>query len=98
MTLRAVIRSLFVSLLFFVAAGVFAASAWTPIGPWGGAAYGLSIDPKDANVLFAGTYSGGVWKSKDGGANWTRLTAQIDDSHSGVPPHKSFLNAPDVSA
>ncbi|MBK5260557.1 MAG: hypothetical protein JJE51_13275, partial [Thermoanaerobaculia bacterium] len=84
MTLRAVVRSLFVSLLLFTAAGAFAASAWTPIGPPGGAAYGLSIDPKDANVLYAGTYSGGVWKSKDGGANWTRLTAQVDETMNAV--------------
>ena len=73
MAKRAVVRSLFVSALFSTAA-LFAASPWTPVGPPGGAVFGLSIDPKDANVLYAGTSAGGIWKSKDGGANWTRLS------------------------
>lgn len=49
------------------------ASAWSPVGPPGGAAYGLALDPKDANVLYAGAFGGGVWKSTDGGATWSRL-------------------------
>ncbi|HRY46005.1 MAG TPA: hypothetical protein P5164_18900, partial [Thermoanaerobaculia bacterium] len=50
------------------------ASAWSPVGPPGGAAYGLALDPKDANVLYAGAFGGGVWKSTDGGARWGRLS------------------------
>lgn len=49
------------------------ASPWSPVGPPGGAVYGLALDPKDANVLYAGAFSGGVWKSTDGGATWARL-------------------------
>lgn len=48
-------------------------SAWSPVGPPGGAAYGLAVDPKDARVLYAGAFAGGVWKSSDGGASWARL-------------------------
>ena len=50
-----------------------ATSPWSPAGPPGGAAYGVAVDPKDAKVLYAGTFGGGVWKSTDGGAAWSRL-------------------------
>jgi photosystem II stability/assembly factor-like uncharacterized protein len=88
MTTRAVFRSLFLSALLSTAAGSFAASPWTPVGPPGGAVYGLSVDPKDANILYAGTFGGGVWKSKDGGASWTRLP--------GIPSQET-VNAVAVS-
>jgi photosystem II stability/assembly factor-like uncharacterized protein len=88
MTTRAVVRSLFLSALLATAPSSFAASPWTPVGPPGGAVYGLSVDPKDANILYAGTFGGGIWKSKDGGASWTRLP--------GVP-YQETVNAVAVS-
>lgn len=78
-------RTLLVSALLFCTSGLFAASPWTPVGPPGGAVYGLAIDPKDAHVLYAGTWAGGIWKSKDGGANWTRLSGPpVDETFNGV--------------
>lgn len=59
--------------LSLLATSAAQASAWSPVGPPGGAAYGLAVDPKDANVLYAGAFGGGVWKSTDGGASWGRL-------------------------
>jgi photosystem II stability/assembly factor-like uncharacterized protein len=58
------------------------------MGPPGGAAYGLAVDPKEARVLYAGSFGGGVWKSKDGGASWGRL--------SGVPVQET-VNAVAIS-
>lgn len=63
-------------------------SPWSPVGPPGGAAYGLAVDPKDANVLYAGAFGGGVWKSTDGGASWGRLPG---------PPAQETVNAVAVS-
>jgi len=71
-----------------LAAPALAATPWTPVGPPGGAAYGLAVDPKDARVLYAGTFAGGVWKSTDGGASWDRL--------SGLPAQET-VNAVAVS-
>ncbi|MBL8175230.1 MAG: hypothetical protein JNK48_11220 [Bryobacterales bacterium] len=34
----------------------------------------LAMDPRDPRVLYAGAATGGVWKTTDGGANWTPLT------------------------
>jgi len=63
--------------------------AWTPIGPapipngqvaGGGSSVPVSgrvtaivVDPTDANVVYAGTAQGGVYRSKNGGTNWTPL-------------------------
>jgi photosystem II stability/assembly factor-like uncharacterized protein len=60
---------------------------WTMIGPqpvglelgaqWGvsaGRVTALAVDPRNANVVYAGAAEGGVWKTVDGGQNWTPLT------------------------
>ena len=30
----------------------------------------ITTDPNDANIIYAGAASGGVWRSKSGGTNW----------------------------
>ena len=49
---------------------------WTPIGPEGGTAYTLAIDPHDHSVVYAGT-NGGVFKSIDSGAHWSPVNAGL---------------------
>ena len=34
----------------------------------------LAVDPTNANIVYAGGADGGVWKTTDGGSNWTPLT------------------------
>jgi photosystem II stability/assembly factor-like uncharacterized protein len=34
----------------------------------------LTIDPKNTNVIYAGTWGGGVFKSTNKGINWTRIS------------------------
>src|ERR1039458_2224456 len=34
----------------------------------------LAVDPRNANVVYLGGADGGVWKTTDGGADWTPLT------------------------
>ena len=47
-------------------------SQWQAIGPSnvGGRVRALAFDPRNGNRLFAGTASGGLWISNDGGATW----------------------------
>jgi hypothetical protein len=67
------------------------ANTWTLIGPQNvqsfndnqsgapnatGRITALAVDPRNANVVYAGAAQGGVWKSTDGGQNWTPLTDQ----------------------
>ena len=67
-----------------------ASSAWTPIGPeptipllaeaFGGSpnvsgrVTAISVDPTNASIVYIGGADGGVWKTTNGGANWTPLT------------------------
>lgn len=43
---------------------------WTTSGPFGGTITSLAIDPTNPDTVYAGT-SGQVFKSRDGGLNWT---------------------------
>jgi photosystem II stability/assembly factor-like uncharacterized protein len=50
-----------------------AAAAWQHMGPkeLGGRVTDIAIDPERPDTVYAGTGSGGVWKSDDGGLNWS---------------------------
>ena len=60
------------------------ASNWKSIGPrptnptgnnvTSGRISAIAVDPRDNNVVYLGAAEGGVWKTTDGGANWTPLT------------------------
>lgn len=56
---------------------------WTLIGPrptspgassTSGRVNAIAIDPRDSNKVYIGAAAGGVWKTTDGGLNWTPLT------------------------
>ena len=55
---------------------------WHARGPWnvGGITRALAMDVNDENILLAGTNSGGVWRTTNGGQTWTRITPK-DDYH-----------------
>jgi photosystem II stability/assembly factor-like uncharacterized protein len=56
-------------------------TTWQGIGPFGGGALTLAVDPINSQNLFAGT-SAGVYKSSNGGASWTAAS-------SGMPVNTS---------
>jgi len=43
---------------------------WSPIGPYGGGVNALAAAPGVAGLVYAGTDTAGVWKSRDGGESW----------------------------
>ncbi len=56
---------------------------WVTLGPTsipGGGGAGrvncVRFDPTDANIVFAGTPAGGIWKSTDGGTTWAILNTE----------------------
>ncbi|MFN7941145.1 MAG: hypothetical protein U0X73_06075 [Thermoanaerobaculia bacterium] len=70
--------------------------SWEPLGPEGmtmlnwtmgtvaGRIDALAVDPGDENVLYLGAASGGLWKSTDGGANWTILSDDLGTQSIGA--------------
>jgi uncharacterized repeat protein (TIGR01451 family) len=65
---------------------VFSPGAWTSIGPTpipngqvtgalavGGRVTAFAIDPTNTNKVYLGTAQGGVYRSVDGGTNWTQI-------------------------
>ena len=54
-------------------------AGWTPIGPPGGTVFSLARDPFNSNVLFAGTYFGGLYRSDNGGAMWSHVAAPFSE-------------------
>jgi photosystem II stability/assembly factor-like uncharacterized protein len=46
---------------------------WTWIGPGniGGRVRAILVHPSNPNIMFAGSVSGGLWKTTNGGASWT---------------------------
>ncbi len=48
---------------------------WVALGPSnvGGRVRAIAFDPRNANRLFAGTASGGLWISEDGGTTWRAI-------------------------
>lgn len=59
-------------------------AVWTQRGPWnvGGRTRAFAIDKLDENHLIAGSTSGGIWNSTDGGASWTKVTPAL--SYHGI--------------
>ncbi len=53
---------------------------FTLIGPWnvGGRTRALAIDISDPSTYFAGGVSGGMWRSKDEGITWSKVSDPMD--------------------
>ncbi|HEV2615443.1 MAG TPA: hypothetical protein VGU63_02410, partial [Candidatus Acidoferrales bacterium] len=83
-------------------------STWTSIGPQptassffgnvSGRVNALAVDPCDAtgNTIYAGAAQGGVWKTTNGGANWTAITDNQPSISSGsiaVDPNPADCSA-----
>jgi hypothetical protein len=57
-----------------VSAGI---NVWTSNGPEGGRINALAIDPVSPTTLYAGTLEGGVFKSTNGGGNWSAVNTGL---------------------
>lgn len=67
--------------------------AWSNIGPsaidmtssfiphWGsvsGRVRGLAVHPTNPDIVYIGAAAGGIWKTVDGGANWTDMSGELN--------------------
>jgi photosystem II stability/assembly factor-like uncharacterized protein len=70
---------------------------WERIGSQGDVPtiWSLAVDPVDPNILFAGTRPAGVYRSRNGGQRWEKLTVDIAKECSiGTPFVTSVMVAP----
>ena len=47
---------------------------WFPLGPYGGDARSIAVDPHDTKHLYLGTATGWIYDSHDGGTSWERIS------------------------
>ena len=40
----------------------------------------LALDPSNPEIVYAGSYARGVWRSPDGGATWTQIKPSLNDA------------------
>jgi ligand-binding sensor domain-containing protein len=66
-------------LIFVVFSNSFGDDQWVPIGPYGGSVHALVIKPQAPDTLYAGT-DNGVFKSTNGGTNWTAINSGLTDT------------------
>ncbi len=52
---------------------------FTSIGPDGGLIVALAINPQDDQIVYAGTWGAGVYKSSDGGQHWQAASEGLSD-------------------
>lgn len=55
--------------------------AWTQVGPgnYGGRLRSIVVHPTDPNIIYIGSVSGGVWKTTNGGGEWTALKDAMEN-------------------
>jgi photosystem II stability/assembly factor-like uncharacterized protein len=70
--MRAPQRNLFLVLLL-LAAPLAAVRHWVPLGPFGGSVSQIAVDPSDERVVYAVNSENVLFKSVDGGGNWTPI-------------------------
>jgi photosystem II stability/assembly factor-like uncharacterized protein len=81
---RAIMRQFALLALMAAASGAACAGTneWTSLGPDGGGARALVVDPLNPGTVYAVTFAG-VSKSTDGGASW-RATSPVPTTFGGV--------------
>jgi len=67
-----------VAFLVGLASSRQAMAQWEAIGPYGGHAQIISIDPADANHLYAATKKGQIYQSTDAGQLWKALPFSLN--------------------
>src|SRR3989475_5314014 len=59
-------------------------NAWTTNGPHSETINALAIDPQTPTTLYAGTSGHGVFKSADGGGNWSAVNTGLTTPYGAI--------------
>jgi hypothetical protein len=55
----------------------------------------VALDPLDPEIVYAGSYHRGVWRSNDGGASWTQIKASLNAGVNTTRPEIAVTALPD---
>jgi hypothetical protein len=64
----------------------------TPCSPRG--VRRVVLDPSDPNIVFAGSYARGVWRSNDGGSTWTQIKTSLSPGVTTTRPEIAVTTLP----
>jgi photosystem II stability/assembly factor-like uncharacterized protein len=67
---------------------------WTSGGPIGGYVTHLAIAPSNPDIMYAGSVGGDIYKTSDGGATWTWVSAIY--KYYEIPPRTAFARFRDL--
>jgi photosystem II stability/assembly factor-like uncharacterized protein len=64
-------------------------TSWIAEGPTnvGGRITGIAVDPAQASRIYVAAADGGVWRTEDGGTNWTPLLDELGGMSTGAIVH-----------
>jgi hypothetical protein len=54
----------------------------------------LALDPSDPEIVYAGSYARGVWRSPDGGATWTQIKPSLNAGIIQTRPNLAVTKLP----
>jgi hypothetical protein len=54
----------------------------------------VAIDPTNPSIVYAGSYSRGVWRSADGGATWTQINPSLNAADANMRPELAVTTLP----
>src|SRR5207249_3075631 len=69
-------------------------NVWTTNGPHSETINALAIDPQTPTTLYAGTSGHGVFKSTDGGGNWSAVNTGLSTPYGAVLVNALAIAAP----
>jgi hypothetical protein len=54
----------------------------------------VQLDPSNPNIVYAGSYARGVWRSTDAGATWVQIKPSLDSKNAAMRPEISVTTLP----
>jgi hypothetical protein len=57
----------------------------------------VALDPSDPDIVYAGSYARGVWRSPDSGATWTQIKASLNAANANTRPELAVTTLPNGS-
>jgi hypothetical protein len=54
----------------------------------------VALDPTDPNIVYAGVYQRGIWRSSDGGTTWTQIKPSLNPAQNSTRPEFAVTALP----